>query len=55
MADYCPVTVDDGMLNDCLRGCRNFCQLITRHEYKIENFLAFIYLGCIVILMRQYF
>jgi transposase len=34
---------------------QNFRRLITRHEYKIENFLGFVHLGCIVILMRQYF
>jgi len=34
---------------------QNFRRLITRHEYKVENFLGFVHLGCIVILMRQYF
>jgi transposase len=34
---------------------QNFRRLITRHEYKIENWLGFVHLGCIVILMRQYF
>ena len=34
---------------------QNFRRLITRHDYKIENFLGFVHLGCIVILMRQYF
>ena len=34
---------------------QNFRRLITRHEYKIDNWLGFVHLGCIVILMRQYF
>ncbi len=34
---------------------QNFRRLITRHDYKIENFLGFVHLGCIVILMRQCF
>lgn len=34
---------------------QNFRRLITRHEYRIENYLAFVHLGCIVILMRQCF
>lgn len=34
---------------------QNFRRLITRHEYRLENFLGFVQLGCIVILMRQYF
>lgn len=34
---------------------QNFRRLITRHEYKMQYYLRFVYLGCIVILMRQYF
>jgi transposase len=34
---------------------QNFRRLITRHEYKLDNFLGFVHLGCIVILIRQYF
>lgn len=34
---------------------QNFRRLITRHEYRMQNFLGFIHLGCIIILMRQYF
>ena len=34
---------------------QNFRRLITRHEYRIENFLGFVQLGCVMILMRQYF
>ena len=33
----------------------NFRRLITRHEYKRENYLGFVHLGCILILLRQYF
>ena len=34
---------------------QNFRRLITRHEYKRQNWLGFVQLGCIVILMRQSF
>ena len=34
---------------------QNFRRLITRHEYRLENFLGFVQLGCIIILLRQYF
>jgi transposase len=33
----------------------NFRRLIIRHEYKLENYLGFVHLGCILILVRQYF
>jgi transposase len=33
---------------------QNFRRLITRHEREAVNFLGFVQLGCIVILMRQY-
>lgn len=31
----------------------NFRRLVTRWEHKAENFLGFLMLGCIVILLRQ--
>jgi transposase len=31
----------------------NFRRLVTRWEYKIENFLGFAQLGCILILLRH--
>lgn len=34
---------------------QNFRRLITRHDYKLENYLGFVQLGCIIILIRQYF
>ena len=34
---------------------QNFRRLITRHEHEALNFLGFVQLGCIVILLRQYF
>ena len=34
---------------------QNFRCLITRREYKMENYLGFVHLGCMVILLRQYF
>ena len=33
---------------------QNFRRLITRHEHEVANFLGFVQLGCIVILLRQY-
>ena len=34
---------------------QNFRRLVTRYEYKAENFLGFVQLGCMIILMRTYF
>lgn len=31
---------------------QNFRRLVTRYEYHAENFLGFVQLGCIVILLR---
>ena len=31
----------------------NFRRLLTRWEYDVVNFLAFVQLGCIVILLRR--
>lgn len=33
----------------------NFRRLVTRYEYKLENFKGFVQLACIVIVMRMYF
>lgn len=33
---------------------QNFRRLITRFERKSQNFQAFVHLGCIVILLRQF-
>lgn len=33
---------------------QNFRRLVVRYEYHFENFLAFVQLGCIVILMRHF-
>ncbi|WP_426747633.1 hypothetical protein VZQ01_09620 [Myxococcus faecalis] len=32
---------------------QNFRRLVTRYEVKVENFLGFRLLGCILILLRQ--
>ena len=32
----------------------NFRRLVTRYEYHAENFLAFVQLGCIMILLRAF-
>jgi transposase len=31
----------------------NFRRIVTRYEYHVENYLAFVHLGCIRILLRQ--
>ena len=31
----------------------NFRRLVTRYEHKLENYLAFVKLGCIIILLRR--
>jgi transposase len=33
---------------------QNFRRLVVRHEYYAENFLGFVRLGCLVILLRCY-
>jgi transposase len=33
----------------------NFRRISTRHDYKIDNYLGFVHLGCILILLRGYF
>jgi transposase len=33
---------------------QNYRRLIVRHDYKIENFLGFVHLGCILILLKSY-
>jgi len=32
----------------------NFRRIVTRWEYKAENYLAFIHLGCMLILLRHF-
>jgi len=32
-----------------------FRRILTRHEYHAANFLGFVQLGCLAILMRHYF
>jgi transposase len=32
---------------------QNFRRLVVRYEYKVENFLGLVHLGCIVILLRK--
>lgn len=33
---------------------QNFRRLVVRYEYHAENFLAFVHLGCLIILLRRY-
>jgi transposase len=37
-----------------LAWLQNFRRLVVRHEHHAENFLSFVHLGCIVILLRCY-
>lgn len=32
----------------------NFRRLVVRYEHKLENYLAFVKLGCIIVLLRTY-
>ncbi len=34
---------------------QNFRRLVTRYEYHFENFLGFVHLGCMCIILRTYF
>ncbi len=31
----------------------NFRRIVTRWEYKVQNYLGFVHLGCVRILLRQ--
>jgi transposase len=33
---------------------QNFCRLVVRYEYHSDNFLGFVYLGCMMVLLRCY-
>ncbi len=33
---------------------QNYRRLIVCHDYKIENFVGFVHLGCILILLKSY-
>jgi len=33
----------------------NYRRLVTRYEYKAENFLGFVHLACLMIILRMYF
>jgi transposase len=33
---------------------QNYRRLIVRHDYKIENFVGFVHLGCILFLLKSY-
>jgi transposase len=33
---------------------QNFRRVLVRHDYHVENFLGFVHLGCIMILLRWY-
>jgi transposase len=34
---------------------QNYRRILVRHERHLENYLAFVQLGCIIILLRRYF
>ncbi|MBA2620479.1 MAG: hypothetical protein H0U87_04700 [Acidobacteria bacterium] len=48
------VTSDDGKSSVFSRGCINFVVLSFACDYHAENFLGFVYLACIKILLRCY-
>jgi transposase len=59
-----PITQDGRVLRRYVRRWKverlfawlqHFRRILSRHEYHAANFLGFVQLGCLVILMRQYF
>jgi transposase len=34
---------------------QNYRRLLVRHDYHLDNFLGFVHVACILILMRRYF
>jgi transposase len=32
---------------------QNYCRLVTRWKYRIENFLGFVQLACLLMLLRH--
>jgi transposase len=57
-----PKTQDGGKLRGYKRRWKierlfawlsNFRRLVVRYEYKVENFLGMVQLGCIIILLRK--
>jgi len=34
---------------------QNFRRLVVRYEYHVDNFLGFVQLGCMLIMLRRYF
>jgi transposase len=34
---------------------QNFRRIVVRYEYHVENFLGFVQLGCMLIMLRRYF
>lgn len=34
---------------------QNFRRIVVRYEYHAENYLGFVHLGCLLILLRSYF
>ena len=50
----CVVIAVDGRVERLFAWLQNFRRILTRHEYHAENYLGFVHLGCIKILLRQY-
>lgn len=59
-----PITQDGRQLRRYKRRWRierlfawlqNFRRLVVRYEYHVQNFLGFVHLGCMLILLRRYF
>lgn len=38
-----------------LAWLQNFRRLVVRYEVNVDNFVGFVHLGCVIILMRQFF
>jgi transposase len=53
MAVRCAATAAGGRSNGSLRSFRNFRRLVVRYERHTLNFLGFVHLGCILMLLRQ--
>jgi transposase len=43
------------MIERLFAWLHNYRRISTRHEYHLENYLGFVHLGCILILLNNYF
>jgi hypothetical protein len=54
MAEFCADINGGGKSSDFSPGCKTSRRVATRFDYKAENYLGFVHLGCIVIFLRAY-